>query len=518
MTAPTKEKPKTDSLHGPNLILDVENFGPIAEAKNIEFKPMTVFVGPSNTGKTYLAMLLHSVLQANPEKYGGFEWFIGGRDRVLIEPFRGELAAFWSEVIPITFTTVQDLIAPPRIPLSDLSEKSQNLVSRAAALFVSHYSTKAIDAVKEFFEVQDLFHLTTSGLLAGHVTYELLESVSHSSIAFPLTSQRFTFHDTMVNVPDSLRDAFATLDNDNAIERFRMQLDNFFASFVISACGNFTNSFYFPAGRAGIVNAHRLLATSVIDNSGRFGIEPAIRVTYHRLARDFLRQLIGIGPNPVRQKLVIEHWSGIQNDTEDFLRSIEILENSLIPGRVNVVDAPGLPEHSYELEGHEIPLFRSSSMVTELAPIVLFLRSLVKQGDLLIIDEPEAHLHPEAQQQMAAALAFMVRSGLRVLITTHSHYMVEQLSAFVNASKLDETTRKRALSLGGALGEEDIYLDEEEAAVYGFDQPNEDGGTVVYEIPLGEHREFAPRDHSKAVNRQYNRLQRVLEARERLGV
>ena len=47
-----------DSLHGPNLILDVENFGPIAEAKNIEFKPMTVFVGPSNTGKTYLAMLL----------------------------------------------------------------------------------------------------------------------------------------------------------------------------------------------------------------------------------------------------------------------------------------------------------------------------------------------------------------------------------------------------------------------------------------------------------------------------
>ena len=64
MTSTAKEEPKTDTLHGPNLILDVENFGPIAEAKNIEFKPMTVFVGPSNTGKTYLAMLMHSVLKA----------------------------------------------------------------------------------------------------------------------------------------------------------------------------------------------------------------------------------------------------------------------------------------------------------------------------------------------------------------------------------------------------------------------------------------------------------------------
>ena len=61
----TSENDTQDTpLHGPNLILDVENFGPIAEAKNIEFKPMTVFVGPSNTGKTYLAMLLHAFSQA----------------------------------------------------------------------------------------------------------------------------------------------------------------------------------------------------------------------------------------------------------------------------------------------------------------------------------------------------------------------------------------------------------------------------------------------------------------------
>ena len=43
-----------------NLELSVTNFGPIARAK-IDLRPMTVFVGPSNTGKSYLAMLVYAL-------------------------------------------------------------------------------------------------------------------------------------------------------------------------------------------------------------------------------------------------------------------------------------------------------------------------------------------------------------------------------------------------------------------------------------------------------------------------
>ena len=42
------------------LELTVSNFGPIAEA-NIELRPMSVFVGPSNTGKSYMAVLIYSL-------------------------------------------------------------------------------------------------------------------------------------------------------------------------------------------------------------------------------------------------------------------------------------------------------------------------------------------------------------------------------------------------------------------------------------------------------------------------
>ena len=43
-----------------SLELTVTNFGPIAEAK-VELRPLTVFVGPSNTGKSYMAALIYAL-------------------------------------------------------------------------------------------------------------------------------------------------------------------------------------------------------------------------------------------------------------------------------------------------------------------------------------------------------------------------------------------------------------------------------------------------------------------------
>ena len=37
-----------------NLKLAVKNFGPIREGE-VEFKPLTVFIGPNNSGKSYMA-------------------------------------------------------------------------------------------------------------------------------------------------------------------------------------------------------------------------------------------------------------------------------------------------------------------------------------------------------------------------------------------------------------------------------------------------------------------------------
>lgn len=43
-----------------SLELEVKDFGPIVEAK-VDLRPFTLFVGPSNTGKSYLAVLIYAL-------------------------------------------------------------------------------------------------------------------------------------------------------------------------------------------------------------------------------------------------------------------------------------------------------------------------------------------------------------------------------------------------------------------------------------------------------------------------
>ena len=50
----------SDSLTSGNYRLVVKNFGPIEKA-DVELRPLTIFVGPSNTGKSYLAILIYAL-------------------------------------------------------------------------------------------------------------------------------------------------------------------------------------------------------------------------------------------------------------------------------------------------------------------------------------------------------------------------------------------------------------------------------------------------------------------------
>lgn len=50
------------------------------------------------------------------------------------------------------------------------------------------------------------------------------------------------------------------------------------------------------------------------------------------------------------------------------------------------------------------------------------------EGMILVIEEPESHLHPLAQQWLARRLRTMASDGLQLIITTHSSHFVDLLS------------------------------------------------------------------------------------------
>ena len=82
-----------------------------------------------------------------------------------------------------------------------------------------------------------------------------------------------------------------------------------------------------------------------------------------------------------------------------------------------------------------IPLHLASSSARGLSDLYFFLRHVADKNHLLIVDEPESHLDTANQILLARLLARCVRVGLKVLITTHSDYLVKELSNLVMLSR-----------------------------------------------------------------------------------
>jgi len=128
----------------------------------------------------------------------------------------------------------------------------------------------------------------------------------------------------------------------------------------------------------------------------------------------------------------------------------------------------------YEYSKNEIlSLWFSSSMVKSLAGLYLYLAFRAEEGDFLVIDEPESNLHPEAQVKMIEFISIMVNKGIKVLMTTHSPYIVDHLVNLVEAA----TKKKKAKEIESKffLETREAFIEKEKVSVYFF---REDGKVV----------------------------------------
>lgn len=63
---------------------------------------------------------------------------------------------------------------------------------------------------------------------------------------------------------------------------------------------------------------------------------------------------------------------------------------------------------------------------------ILIRSGILKLDSILILDEPENHLHPEWQIKYAEILALMVREGYNILLTSHSPFFLQALRLYAD--------------------------------------------------------------------------------------
>ena len=110
-----------------------------------------------------------------------------------------------------------------------------------------------------------------------------------------------------------------------------------------------------------------------------------------------------------------------------------------------------------------IPLHLASSSARELVDLYFFLKHVAKKNHLLIIDEPESHLDTSNQILLARLLARCVRAGLKVLITTHSDYLIKEIN---NLIMLSRPFKDKAAVIKKLKYSTDDFLDSDSVRAY----------------------------------------------------
>ena len=121
----------------------------------------------------------------------------------------------------------------------------------------------------------------------------------------------------------------------------------------------------------------------------------------------------------------------------------------------------------------------SSSAVRSLLDIGLYLRHVAKEGDLLIVDEPELNLHPRNQRRVARLFARLVNLGVRVFATTHSDYIVKELNTLIMLQQ-DKPHLSRIAKKEGYLPGE--LLDPTKVKVFVAEQPSANPGAKPHRV------------------------------------
>ena len=205
----------------------------------------------------------------------------------------------------------------------------------------------------------------------------------------------------------------------------------------INKTENSPNIFLMPAERTGLHLIFRELSrrrTSLLHRVAREGadVETLLRdVRRSRYAEPIANFIDWLNDLPEIQEASSTHFRPYAQEVEGKLAGgVYRVDNRT--GTVSFRPSRGW---QHETRPHLVGLHTTSSSVKSLFALWFYLQHQASVGDILLIDEPELNLHPVNQINIARLLAKLVNTGINVVISTHSDYIVREINSMVMLSQ-----------------------------------------------------------------------------------
>jgi len=401
-----------------SIKVGIENFGPFERAE-LELKPLTVIIGRNSIGKSMLIYLLWALLTSRPDP------------EKLANTIRSEHAA------GLAMKILQD-VGSGRNP----EEEFRKLVEMHLEALLQAIASGLRETLQRVF-MADLRELIRSGarralisVSSPDVGLEILVEGDNVEMKYTRPYSEFVRR-LRVEVPEPKR--FRVLHGSDVLnDRVILSLaDVAYTLFVV--LGYYLAPFFvseatlFPDSRAGIGRTllRPYLLPAVVK--GISYVDEMYVSTFYRLAEAVSRGLVNI----------------------DMLRPL-LDELGCVP---EVVFEGGVYTVYLNMwSGRRLKFPQAPSGIREVLAVALALASR-GEPDIVMIEEPEAHLHPRAQRVLARLVARAVNELEKtVVITTHSDYILYALNDLIALSGRVDRARELGFLESEALKPDDVSV------------------------------------------------------------
>ncbi len=406
-----------------DLELKIQNFGPIDEA-TIQVGRFTVFAGPNNTGKTFVAKMLYSMLGTINANHAlvCFEAHTSLIYRVL-ELNRdfgatGERAA--------------------KSGIRNALQKIDSILREATSSRASQNELDVFKSVQPKMIAEIAAIKTHFQILQNNIKKE--EDRSKELQVYGLLKDRVD------NLDEAFRDAELAIYSGWAW-KFRQNVSgNFQVSDISQLKGAGNSPLFFSVPRLGS-----------LEEANQFGFRPDLQIVqnpqsfpkafylesqlYWKLKDPLESIKLDSRSSPsVSLNGVPSYFYDVvvalrrQRIDHPFAEIHKGLHNA-IGGKIVLSEAGDL---EFQTSSGSFPLSLSSAGVANMGMLALLIeRGALEPGSFLFIDEPEANLHPAWQVEMAEFLFELARQGVHVVISTHSMTILKWLEVHLKKEPED---------------------------------------------------------------------------------
>ncbi|OAZ05238.1 AAA family ATPase [Flavobacterium succinicans] len=370
--------------------LTVDNLGKIVQSE-IELNNLTILVGDNNSGKTYITYSIYGMLK-NWTDFINYNNFKDLEARLKIE---GQISLNKEEI--------QDIVSKSIVTeSSNFQKRIRDLFNDKEKIFAEARVKLEFEKPTEFKDCEKKIQIGENIVFDGKLENNVL-SISY-------------IKQTKNEIDDTL---------------FKRVLGDLFAYLVFDEI--FPDPTIITAERLGISLFYKELdeqRNSLVDGLQKLDDKEG---NFHPF--ELLMSMSAYYATPIRDHIAFtRNLDNIKKNTSkiDSSYPMEIIKE--------ILGAEFKKENKQDIRFYtknkknnkfDIPLYLASSSARCIVDIYFYLKHLAKQGDILIIDEPESHLTLKNQRLIAKLIASIINLDIKVFITTHSDFLVKELNNLI---------------------------------------------------------------------------------------